>query len=392
LPVKVIDSSGNGTVLTVKNGIRYALDYGVDIINLSLGLEDNSGTADYFEELFEEALTYGCVITCAAGNSGTDIAFCYPAHSERTIAVSALTSSLDLASYSNSGDAVDFSAPGSSVKSAYFTSSTATKTMSGTSMATAHVTAAVALLKTWDPTLSNDAIEELLEEYSVDLGEEGKDTSFGYGYIYLGDFDVNQEADAQDPGDGSETIDLADIEVSLYKYSYTYNGNAKTPPVTVTYNGTTLTKNTDYTVVYTDNINAGTALVTVTGKGNYTGSVELEFVIVKASPALTVDAEDYSLVPGDSETLAVSYKGEGELTFTSSNDSVAAVSSDGIVTAVGEGTVTITVAIAETDNYESASASLNLAVGYLQISDCTITLSQTEYTYDGTAHTPAVTV
>ena len=69
--------------------------------------------------------------------------------------------------------------------------------------------------------------------------------------------------------------------------TFTYTGNALTPAPTVTLDGKTLTENTDYTVAYTDNTNAGTAKITVTGKGNYSGTAQGAFTIGRAT--LTAD-------------------------------------------------------------------------------------------------------
>ena len=63
-----------------------------------------------------------------------------------------------------------------------------------------------------------------------------------------------------------------------------YTGKTITPSVTVTYKGTKLTAGTDYTVAYSNNINAGTATVTITGKGAYSGTVSRNFVIYKDIP------------------------------------------------------------------------------------------------------------
>ncbi|MCR4711976.1 MAG: cell wall-binding repeat-containing protein [Clostridia bacterium] len=65
----------------------------------------------------------------------------------------------------------------------------------------------------------------------------------------------------------------------------TYNGKAKTPAPTVKLNGKTLTKGTDYTVTYANNVNAGTAKVTIKGKDHYTGSITASFTIKPASIA-----------------------------------------------------------------------------------------------------------
>lgn len=68
--------------------------------------------------------------------------------------------------------------------------------------------------------------------------------------------------------------------------SVTYNTKAHTPDVTVTFEGSTLEAGKDYDVAYTNNINAGTATVTVTGKGNFTGTASKTFTINKAGLTL----------------------------------------------------------------------------------------------------------
>ncbi|MBP5420691.1 MAG: InlB B-repeat-containing protein [Bacteroidales bacterium] len=74
---------------------------------------------------------------------------------------------------------------------------------------------------------------------------------------------------------------IADIDAQ------TYTGSAIEPEVVVTDGETTLALGTDYTVVYSDNINAGTATVTITGIGNYSGTVEKTFTINRAEPTYT---------------------------------------------------------------------------------------------------------
>ena len=65
--------------------------------------------------------------------------------------------------------------------------------------------------------------------------------------------------------------------------SQTYTGNSISPLPTITYNNKTLKKDTDYTLSYSDNINAGTATITITGKGNFTGMTETTFIITQKS-------------------------------------------------------------------------------------------------------------
>ena len=86
---------------------------------------------------------------------------------------------------------------------------------------------------------------------------------------------------------------VSGLVVTLQTTSYTYDGTAKTPSVTVKDGTKTLTNGTDYTVSYTNNINAGTATVTITGKGNYLGTTTKTFTISKRN--VTIKANNQTL-------------------------------------------------------------------------------------------------
>lgn len=75
--------------------------------------------------------------------------------------------------------------------------------------------------------------------------------------------------------------------VITYNNSLTYNGSTLNPAVTVKYGNATLKKNTDYTVAYSNNVNAGTGTITITGKGIYGGSVKKTFTIKKLGISAT---------------------------------------------------------------------------------------------------------
>lgn len=77
----------------------------------------------------------------------------------------------------------------------------------------------------------------------------------------------------------------ADLSATLNPTTYTYDGTAKEPEVLVVYDGQTLTKDTDYTVAYSDNKNAENAEVTITGIGVYHEAAHLQFTIEKAGQA-----------------------------------------------------------------------------------------------------------
>ncbi len=90
-------------------------------------------------------------------------------------------------------------------------------------------------------------------------------------------------------------LTLNRASVTLSQKSYTYNGSAKRPAVTVKLGNTTLRAGVDYSLSYSRNTNAGTASVTVTGKGSYKGSKTASFTIAKASQSLKVSTAKKSV-------------------------------------------------------------------------------------------------
>ncbi|UKK59469.1 hypothetical protein L6470_00205 [Prevotella communis] len=115
------------------------------------------------------------------------------------------------------------------------------------------------------------------------------------------------------------------FDLTLNPTEYVYDGTAKTPTVTVKDGSAVLVEGTDYTLAYTNNVNAGTAKVTATGKGNYTCTKTAEFTIKKAP--LTIKVDDAQVICGkEAPQYEVSYEGfvaeetkdvlEGTLTIT----------------------------------------------------------------------------
>ena len=87
---------------------------------------------------------------------------------------------------------------------------------------------------------------------------------------------------------------ISSTTVTLGTTSYTYDGTAKKPSVTVKDGTKTLTSGTDYTVSYSNNTNAGTATVTVAGKGNYTGTVSKNFTITNSKQEFTWGQDNWN--------------------------------------------------------------------------------------------------
>lgn len=141
----------------------------------------------------------------------------------------------------------------------------------------------------------------------------------------------------------------------------TYTGKALTPAVTVKYGSTKLKKGTDYTVAYSKNVNAGTAMVTITGKGNYAGTVKKTFAIGKATQTIT--AADVECVTGKTVKLGAKASGGGKLTYKSSSAKVATVSAKGVVSGKKAGTAKVTITAVATKNWKKATKTVTVKVG-----------------------------
>ncbi len=118
--------------------------------------------------------------------------------------------------------------------------------------------------------------------------------------------------------------------VSLDNTIFTYDGTAKTPAVTVTDGTTTLNPETDYTVRYSNNTNAGTASVTVTGKGNYSFEITKEFVINKANVKVKVaDAQKEYGEPAPNYALELVNSADASFADISAINALASFECDG---------------------------------------------------------------
>lgn len=173
----------------------------------------------------------------------------------------------------------------------------------------------------------------------------------------------------------------------------TFTGYAITPTLTVKDGETTLTLDADYSVAYTDNVNAGTATATITGLAEsgatcttpYLGTQDKTFSIVQATPVIVMDATTMELVNNGTQNTAtrtvtrvfIDNNGNGTwdegtdyditglctVTYSTDNDAVATVNeTSGLVTAAGFGTTTITATVVGATNWTSQTATYTVNV------------------------------
>ena len=176
----------------VAAGLKYAIESGADVINMSLGgscvcgADGSCGSPiDYY---VTEAWNSGIVVVVAAGNGDEngvpeDTAVCCPAHMTDCIVVSARASTGKLGSFSNYGDTVDVCAPGVEVLSYY--PGDVLAALDGTSMAAPHISALAAMLKLYLPDKTPEQIEKYIGDYCTDMGDPA---GYGEGIPWAGYF------------------------------------------------------------------------------------------------------------------------------------------------------------------------------------------------------------
>ncbi len=160
IPVRVLDCNGSGTTSGVIAGVDWVAGSALRpaVGNLSLG----GGASPSLNSAVAGAVVKGVTMVVAAGNSNADACNYSPAQEPSAITVGATTSSDARASYSNYGTCLDIFGPGSSITSAWNSSTTATNTISGTSMATPHIAGVAALALAANPTASPAAVANFL--------------------------------------------------------------------------------------------------------------------------------------------------------------------------------------------------------------------------------------
>lgn len=147
LPLQAIDDDSYGNSITVGNAIYYAVERGVDLINLSLGSDEED---DYTRQAVQYAIDNGVIVVAASGNSNCNCMI-YPANYPEVIAVGSYNSSNVRSSFSSYGDNLDILAPGEGMRTASWSVSNQTSLYSngssGTSFASPYVSGLLALAR-----------------------------------------------------------------------------------------------------------------------------------------------------------------------------------------------------------------------------------------------------
>jgi serine protease len=208
MPIKVIDSSGNGTASSITSGIYYAIDHGAKVISMSLGA--GGITSQSIHNAIAQAVSQNIIVVAAAGNCG-DSSFAsngcsyqnqpvYPGSDSNVIAVGSIDRNGNKSSFSNANSYVDVVAPGEDIVSTipsgkyvdsscndsnFGTANDGFADCSGTSMSTPYVAGGIGLMLSVNPNLNFYSVKNILQSTSKDIGAAGYDIQTGYGIMDL---------------------------------------------------------------------------------------------------------------------------------------------------------------------------------------------------------------
>ena len=208
-------------------------------------------------------------------------------------------------------------------------------------------------------------------------------TTYKFDMPENGTFDVEVVANFQ------SCTSIAGAVITLAETTFTYDGEAKEPAVSsVMLGNTTLTASTDYTVEYSNNVNAGTATVTVTGQGIYIDEATTTFTIAKAdiSPSVSIVGWTYGDTPN--EPVVEGNLGNGAVDITYQGDNLAEPSTTAPTQAGG---YTVSVSVAETANYNAGNALKEFSIEKADFSEVVIA-NITDQTFTGVSVEPTVSL
>ncbi|MFC7197970.1 S8 family serine peptidase [Halospeciosus flavus] len=207
---RALSEDGTGSTSDISDAIVWATDQGADVVNMSLG---GGGYTETMKNAVSYAYDNGVLVVCAAGNAGKN-SVDYPAAYSECVAVSALDPDGTFASYSNYGDDIELTAPGTNVLSTTTETRGSYERLSGTSMATPVVSGVAGLaLARWD--LSNAEVRAHLKETAVDVGLSEDEQ--GSGRVDA-DGAVSTDPSGDGSGDGTTEHISATVSDSLDGY------------------------------------------------------------------------------------------------------------------------------------------------------------------------------
>ena len=191
LPLQALSDNGSGTTLSVARAVRYAADRNVDVINLSLGSDEEDS---YLRQAIQYALEKGVIVVAAAGNDGCEC-IAYPARYPEVVAVGASNSSGTTTSFSSYGDNLDIVAPGSGIRAPSWSQAVPTNgyaaSVAGTSFSSPYISGLLANGRAKQPNASwGQLLNVLLQtaDHRTQTSAAPRSKTIGFGYVKADNF------------------------------------------------------------------------------------------------------------------------------------------------------------------------------------------------------------
>lgn len=181
-PYDTAYDSGSGTVANVSSAIRYAVEQGADVINMSFGGTGPELAASALADAVQDAADAGVILTAAAGNLG-GTAYYWPASFDSVVSVGSYGPDGNISPFSQHNDRVDVSAPGDNVLGIDASGDRSYKNGQGTSFSAPVAAALAAIVRQQNNQIDSKAFHSLLPALCEDAGTSGRDPFFGYGKL-----------------------------------------------------------------------------------------------------------------------------------------------------------------------------------------------------------------
>lgn len=206
--VRILDENNQTPLSRVLEGLQWCIDNGINIVNMSFGTEAQS---DIFHDMVKKAKDAGILMVSSVGNNGEEKQNIieYPANYPEVIGVGSIDENMEHSTFSNTGKAVEISAPGENIPvTSYWGMQGAG---SGTSYAAAHVSAIAALLWSENPGKSAENIRTLMDRSATAMGSLEE-----YGYGILNYQNASKHPELADAWEETRMIENEETEQNTY--------------------------------------------------------------------------------------------------------------------------------------------------------------------------------
>ncbi len=325
MPIKALKANGSGKDSTVAQGVRWAADNGARIINMSFG---GTEISPVLTESVAYAARKGVITVVAAGNEGVETPS-YPAATSPNISVAATDQGDHRGAYSNYGDWIVISAPGSGIWSTFWAGQSSYRIDNGTSMAAPHVSGVIALMLSVRPNLTIPEITTILKTTADPVPEPGS----GAGRVNAAKaLAALREPDPTATVTATATPTVEPTMTPTPQPTRSVRRASSRLPLALTYDVPSVAS-TLYLPMVVRNVDGWSSEITIQSASEAAGSIDVQFVREDGSSDRAVRA---SLTPLGSVTIALDTVGLSGGSWRGAAVVTSDVSVSGVVTTAAQ--------------------------------------------------------